>query len=140
MEARRHAGIVGAALCRHLGVRSLLHLLPERLLDLQSDGLAIAVRVRRLVRFGWRKENVAHPVVPRHAVGLRGLSRLRVLRHADLVRAADEPLDAAPARAVDVSDRQDRSGCAALRAFPRARSDHHSLPTDVLTRSELALT
>ena len=36
--------------------------------------------------------------------------------------------DAAPDRAVDVSDQQDRSRRAALRAFPGAGGDHRALP------------
>ena len=54
MAARRHAGAVGGALCGDLAVRSVSVGLSERLLGLQSVRLAIAVRVRRLVRAGRR--------------------------------------------------------------------------------------
>src|SRR6185312_1867269 len=97
LEAGCDVGIVGAALCRHLAIRSLFLLLSEWDLGLQSDGLAIAVRVRRLVRARRRAAHGAHPVVAHHPVGLRDLSHCRVLRHADMVCPADEPLAAAPA-------------------------------------------
>ena len=98
-----------AALCADLGIRSVSVGLSERLLGLQSVRLAIAVRVRRVVRAGRRAANVGYFVVTDHALDLAGLSVRGVLRHADLVHAAIEPSDAAPARAMDVSDRQDRS-------------------------------
>src|SRR6185437_9778970 len=139
LEARRDAGFVGVALRRHLGVRSLFLLLSERRLGVQSAGLAIAVRVRRVVRSGWRKADVAHPVVAAYVMGLRRLSCLRVLRDADLVRAATRAFHAAPARAVDVSDRQDRSRCAALCAFSRARRHHGALPAKGLAAAEIAM-
>ncbi len=63
-----------AALCRDLAVRSVSVGLSERLLGLQSVRLAIAVRVRRLVRARRRQANVADPVVADHAVDLRRLS------------------------------------------------------------------
>src|SRR6185437_1604625 len=139
LEARRDAGAVDAALCPHLGVRSSFHLLSERRLGVQSDGLAIAVRVRRLVRARWRKSPVAHHGRSRHAVGLGGLPRVRVLRDADLVRAGDEPLAAAPARTMDVPDRKDRPRRAALCALPRAGGDHPALPAARLASFEIAL-
>ena len=117
-----------AALRRHLAIRSVSVGLSERRLGLQSVCLAIAVRVRRVVRAGRRAADVADPVVADHAVDFDRLSGRGVLRHADLVHAATEPPDAAPARAVDVSDRQDRSRRAAVRAFPGAGGDHRALP------------
>ena len=71
-----------AALCRDLAVRSVSVRLSERRLVLQPVCLAIAVRVRRLVRARRRAAHVAHPVVERHAVDLHRLSGVRLLRHA----------------------------------------------------------
>ena len=113
--------------------------LSERLLGLQSVRLAIAVRVRRLVRARRRAANVAHSVVTGHAVDLHRLSVRRVLRHADLVRAAARSYHAAPHRTVDVSDQQDRSRRAALCAFPGAGGDHRALPAQGLVRTKVAL-
>ena len=70
-----------------LAIRSLSVGLSERLLGLQSVRLAVAVRVRRLVRARRRQAHVADPVVADHAVDVRRLSRVRLLRHADLVHA-----------------------------------------------------
>ena len=83
-----------AALCRHLAIRSVSVGLSERLLGLQSVCLAIAVRVRRVVRARRRQANVADPVVAGHDVDLFRLSAVRVLRHADLAPAAAEFPDA----------------------------------------------
>ena len=83
-----------AALCRHLAIRSVSVGLSERLLGLQSVRLAIAVRVRRLVRARRRQANVADPVVADHDVDLFRLSAVRVLRHIDLASAAAEIPDA----------------------------------------------
>src|SRR4029079_14439782 len=113
--------------------------LSYRLWRVQSDGLAVAVRIRRLVRARRRQAHVAHPVVADHAMGVRGLSRVRLLRHDDLVRAADEPLAAEAGRAVDVSDRQDRSRRVALRAFPRTCSPHRALPAEGLAGAEISM-
>ncbi len=88
VESRRHAGAVGRALCAHLAVRPASDGLSERLLGLQSVRLAIAVRVRRLVRAGRRQANVADSFVADHAVDFAGLSVRGVLRHADVVCAA----------------------------------------------------
>ena len=77
-----------AALCRHLAVRSVSVGLSERLLGLQSVRLAIAVRVRRLVRAGRRQADVADSFVADHAVDFARLSVGGVLRDADLVFAA----------------------------------------------------
>ena len=88
VAGRRHAGAVGAALCADLAVRLVSVGLSERLLVLQSVRLAIAVRVRRLVRAGRRQADVADPVVAGHDVDLRRLSAVRVLRHIDLAPAA----------------------------------------------------
>ena len=63
-----------AALCADLAIRLVSVRLSERLLGLQSVRLAIAVRVRRLVRAGRRAADVADPVVAGHAVDLRRLS------------------------------------------------------------------
>ena len=109
VEGRRHAGAVGRALCPDLAIRSVSVGLSERLLGLQSVRLAIAVRVRRMVRAGRRQANVAGSLVAHHAVDFVRLSVRGVLRHADLVFPAVEPSDAAPARAMDVSHQQDRS-------------------------------
>jgi len=62
-----------------------------------------------------------------HAVDLHRLSGRVVLRDADLVPAAARPRGAAPDRAMDVSDRQDRSGRAAVRAFPGVGCRHRAL-------------
>ena len=59
VEGRPHAGAVGRALCHDLGVRSVSVRLSQRLLGVQSVRLAIAVRVRRLVRARWRAAHVA---------------------------------------------------------------------------------
>src|SRR5258708_633689 len=128
MEAGRRAGAVGSALRRHLGIRSVFLGLSERLLGLQSARLAIAVRVRRVVRARWRQTHVAHPVVADHAMDLLRLSVRIVLCDADLVRTAVGPRGAAPRRAMDVSDRQDRSGRAAVCSFPGARCRNRALP------------
>ena len=71
MASRRHAGAVGRALCRHLAVRSVSVGLSERLLGLQSVRLAIAVRVRRLVRAGRRQADVADYCHRRSRCGFR---------------------------------------------------------------------
>ena len=63
VAGRRRAGAVGAAVCADLALRLVSDGLSERLLDLQSVLLAIAVRVRRLVRAGRRRADVADPVV-----------------------------------------------------------------------------
>ena len=60
-----------AALCADLAVRPVSVGLSERLLGLQSVRLAIAVRVRRLVRAGRRRADVADTVLAGHAVDLR---------------------------------------------------------------------
>ena len=57
-----------------LAIRSVSVGLSERHLGLQSVRLAIAVRVRRVVRAGRRQANVADPVVAGHDVDLRRLS------------------------------------------------------------------
>ena len=77
LAAGRHADAVGAALCRHPALGSLFLRLSERLLDLQSARLAIAVRVRRLVRARRRQTHVGDHRLQRHAVDLRRLSRRR---------------------------------------------------------------
>ena len=59
---------------RHLALRPVPVGLSERLLGLQSARLAIAVRVRRVVRAGRRHADVADPVVAGHAVDLLRLS------------------------------------------------------------------
>ena len=74
MARRCHAGAVGAALRRDLAVRSLSLRLSERLLGLQPVCLAIAVRVRRLVRARRRAADVAHPVVERSRCGSASLT------------------------------------------------------------------
>ena len=56
---------------RDLAVRPVSVGLSERLLGLQSVRLAIAVRVRRLVRAGRRAADVADPVLAGHDVDLR---------------------------------------------------------------------
>ena len=71
---RCRAGALGAAVRADLALRLVPDGLSERLLDLQSVLLAIAVRVRRLVRAGRRRADVADPGVADHAVDLRGLS------------------------------------------------------------------
>ena len=103
------AGAVGSALRRHLGIRSLSVGLSERLLGLQSTRLAIAVRVRSVVRVRRRPAHDADSLLAGHAVDFGRLSVRGVLRDHDLVFPAAQSFDAAPARAVDVSDRQDRS-------------------------------
>ena len=67
------------------------------------------------------------------------LSAVRLLRHADLALAAAQFPDAAPARAMDVSDQQDRSRRVALCAFPGAGGDHCALPAQGLAGAEIAL-
>ena len=86
----------------------------------------------------WKcKKELSKKLVPRlYAIIRRRPGRLSalclsgggVLRHADLERAGNGPHGAEADRAVDVSDRQDRSRCAALRAFPRAGRHHGALP------------
>ena len=53
--------------------------------------------------------------------------------------AAVEPSDAAAARAVDVSDQQDRPGRVAFRAFPGAGGPDGALPAQGLAGLEIAL-
>ena len=67
-------GAVGAAVRADLAVRLVSDGLSRRLLDLQSVRLAVAVRVRRLVRAGRRRTDVADPVVAGDAVDLHRLS------------------------------------------------------------------
>src|SRR6202008_2789257 len=139
LEGGRHARAVGPALCRDLGIRPLSLLLSARLLGVQSSGLAIAVRVRRLVRNGRRAAHATDPVIADHARGLLRLSVLLVPGDADLVRAAARPFHAAPARAMDVSDRQDRPRRAAVCAFFGAGGARCLLPAEGLAISEIAL-
>ena len=101
--------------------------------------LAIAVRVRRLVRAGRRRADVADPVVAGHDVDLHRLSAVRVLRHADLAHPAAQLPDAEAARTVDVPDHQDRSGRAAVCPFPGAGGAHRALPAQGLVGAEIAL-
>ena len=113
--------------------------LSERRLVLQPAGLAAAVRVRGLVRDGRRGADVAAAVLAADDVDLPGLSVCLFLRHHDLVRAPARSSDAAHHRAMDVSDRQDRSGRAALRPFSGAGGDHGAFPAQGLARAEIAL-
>ena len=113
--------------------------LSERLLGVQSARLAIAVRVRGMVRARRCATHVAHSGVTRDDVDLDRLSRRGVLRDADLVRAAARPSHAEAARAVDVSDRQDRPRRAALHAFPGAGRAHRALPAAGVAGPEIAL-
>ena len=76
---------------------------------------------------------------PDHAVDLRSPICSRRSGHADLVRAAARLPDAAPARAVDVSDQQDRSRRAPVRALPGAGGDYRALSAEGLARIEIAL-
>src|SRR6202043_1101459 len=133
------AGAVGRALCPHLAFRSVSVGLSERLLGLQSVRLAIAVRVRRLVRAGRRPAHVADSFIAGHAVDFANLPVRGVLRDADLVSPAVEPSDAALARAVDVSDRQDRSRRPQVRALPGAGGDYCAVPAARLARPEVAV-
>ena len=55
VASRSDAGAVGRALCDEMEVRSVSDGLSERLLVFQSVCLAIAVRVRRVVRARWRR-------------------------------------------------------------------------------------
>ena len=94
--------------CCHLAIRPLPLGLSERVLGVQSARLAIAFRVRSMVRARRRATHVAHSGFARDDVDLDRLSGRGVLRDADLVRAAALALHAEAARAMDVSDRQDR--------------------------------
>ena len=112
---------------------------PERLLDLQPVRLAVAVRVRRLVRAGRRRADVADPVVAGDDVDLHRLSAVLILRHADLAHPAAQLSDAEAARTVDVPDHQDRSGRAAICPFSGAGGTHGALPAQGLVWPEIAL-
>src|SRR6266568_1829968 len=83
--------------------------------------------------------HVAHSGVARDDVDLDRLSGRGVLRDADLVPAAALALHAEAARAMDVSDRQDRPGRAALHAFPGAGRAHRAFPAAGLAGPEIAL-
>ena len=113
--------------------------LSERRLVLQSVCLAVAVRVRRVVRAWRRQAHVAHPVIAGHDVDLFRLSVRRVLRDADMVLFRSSSFDAAPDRAVDVSHQQDRSRRIEIRAFPGAGGDHRALPAQGLAGIEIAV-
>jgi hypothetical protein len=102
--------------------------LSRRLLDLQPVRLAVAVRVRRLVRAGRRGADVPHPVVAGDAVDLHRLSAVFILRHVDLAHPAAQLSDAEAARTVDVPDHQDRSGRAAVCPFSGLGGAHRALP------------
>ena len=112
---------------------------PERLLDLQPVRLAVAVRVRRLVRAGRRRADVADPVVAGDDVDLHCLSAVFILRHVDLAHPAAQLSDAEAARTVDVPDHQDRSGRAAICPFSGAGGAHGALPAQGLVWPQIAL-
>src|SRR3981189_1163239 len=139
VESRRDAGAVGPALCHHLAIRSVSDGLSERLLGLTSAGLAVAVRVRRMVRAGRRPANVADSFVAGHDVDFVCLPVRGVLRHADLVSAAAQSSDAAPGGAMDGPPRQARSRRAAVRTLPGAGGRYRTLPAEGLARIEIAL-
>ena len=113
-------GAVGAAVRADLAIRLVSDGLSRRLLDLQPVRLAVAVRVRRLVRARRRRADVADPVVAGDAVDLHRLSDVFILRHVDLAHTAAQLSDAEAARTVDVPDHQDRSGRAAVCPFSGA--------------------
>ncbi len=73
---------------------------------------------------GGRKAHGAYPVLADYTVALHRLPRVRVLRDADLACPAAQRLHAALAGKLDVSDQQDRSRRASLRAFSGAGGDH----------------
>src|SRR5205085_8923455 len=62
-----------------------------------------------------------------------------VLRDADLVSAAAAASGAAPHRAVDVSDQQDRPRRPQIRALPGAGGDHRALSAEGLAGAEIAV-
>src|SRR5262249_25535016 len=139
VAAGRHAGALGRAVRGDLGIRPLFLRLSERLLGVQSAGLAIALRLRGMVCARRCAAHVAYCGFAGDDVDLDRLYRGGVLRDADLVRAAAVAFDAEAARAVDVSDRQDRPRRAALHAFPGAGRAHRALPAARLAGSEVAL-
>src|SRR6185312_7374364 len=136
---RRHAGAVGPALCRHLAIRSAPVGVSKRGLGLQPVRLAIAVRVRRLVRAGRRRTNVADSRIADHALDRVRLPAGGVLRDADLVFAAAQLPDAALARAMDVPHRQDRSRRTQVCTFPGAGGRDRALPAKGLAGVEVTL-
>ena len=129
-----------AALCRHLAIRSVSVGLSERRLGLQSVRLAIAVRVRRLVR-AWAARRRMSRILSSPVTLWISFAYLFAAFCVTLTWYVPqlEPSDAALARAVDVSDRQDRSRRAAVRAFPGAGGRHRALPAEGLAGAEIAL-
>ncbi len=76
---------------------------------------------------------------PSHTVDFGYLSGRGVRRHHDLVLPATRPCDAAMARAMDLSDRQDRPRRAPIRALSRAGGDCRAVRTRRMAGLELAL-
>src|SRR4051794_12739637 len=88
---------------------------------------------------GRRQANVANSLLECHAVDFGVLSAGGVLGHADLVHSPVPSVAAPAGRAVDVSDQQDRSRCAALRPFSGAGSAYRTLSAADLAGVEIAL-
>src|SRR5208282_5209133 len=111
--------------------------LSERRLVLQSVPLAIAVRVRCLVRArrlpaARRLFTLAHRAGRRHR-----LPGLRLRHNIDVALRGAGPFRADLAGGVDVSHRQDQSRRAALRAFPGAGGGDDPLHPAALVRPEI---
>src|SRR6185312_142824 len=139
MAARRVTRPVGAAVRADLAIRLVPDGLSRRLLDIQPVRMAAAVRVRRVVRAGRRRADVADPVVAGDDVDLHRLSGVCILRHADLAHPATQLPDAEAARTVDVPDHQDRSGRVAICPFSGPGGAHRALPAQELAWPAIAL-
>src|SRR5690606_34424089 len=100
---------------------------------------AASVRVRRLVRAGWRGADGTIVALAGDAGAVRGLSRLRLCRDADLAPAADRPSAAARARTMDVPDQQNQSRRLAVCPFSGAGGDHRATVAARLAGPRLAV-
>jgi hypothetical protein len=83
--------------------------------------LAAALRVRRMVRARWGEAPGPLDPIAGHPRPRDRLSPLRRCHRLDLVHSGGRAFRAQMARRLDVSNRQDQSGRAALRSFRRAR-------------------
>ena len=131
-------GGLGLGLCAGLEIRLESARLSERRVVLQSVRLAIAVRVRRLVRARRSASALGPAALAHRAFDRRGLPAVRLRDRLDLVFRAARPFRADLAERCDISDRQDQSRCAALCAFPRARGGDGQVRAAPLAGAEMA--
>src|SRR5438105_3399646 len=107
-------------------------------LVLQSIRMAVAVRVRRLVRPRRGIASRAAPACKGDDGGRDRLYRLCLVYRLELVCAGHGPVPAALARATDLSDRQDQPRRPAVRPFSRACRRHRAVHPVQLALAQLA--